>query len=494
MSFEWIGVATVLAGVLGLTYGRRLAIPLFLVSTLLGAAAASVLTGLGSANLPPSHVLLIFMCILAIQKPHRAFLRNAFSPRSGGVFLLLTAVYALVVAAFMPRLMAGLTDVFSIGRSDDGVSELVLTPLSPSSGNLTQSVYFIGNVACFAVFYAFARDGRGKIWIANGMIACGLLNIMFAAIDYVTFYTDTATYISFIRNASYTIHDTAEIVGIKRIIGSFTEASAFASITLALMAFSLTLWLNQYPSKIVGPLSFILFLALIFSTSTTAYVSVAVYALAVLIVSLMKTVRGGATTTRRRALVFIPACACLVVAAISADATLSNAVVDLIDQLVLQKGTTDSGLERGNWNSQALINFFDSYGIGLGVGSVRASSFLLAALATIGVLGSVTFCIFLISCLAAPRREGDPRSRSIKEAAASTCIALVISSSLVGTTVDLGLMFFACAGLAASPVTTRRWPRHCLRQPVPTWQASSIAWRRRPVVSDRRPRFDGVES
>ena len=51
MSFEWIGVATFVAGIVCVLQGRRVAIFVFMISTLFGTAAASVLTALGSANL-----------------------------------------------------------------------------------------------------------------------------------------------------------------------------------------------------------------------------------------------------------------------------------------------------------------------------------------------------------------------------------------------------------------------------------------------------------
>ena len=94
--------------------------------------------------------------------------------------------------------------------------------------------------------YAFARDREGKRWIADALLACGCGNILFAGLDYLTYFTGTGDYLSFMRNATYRIFDTAEVIGLKRLIGSFPEASAFASTTLTLFAFSLTLWLNRY--------------------------------------------------------------------------------------------------------------------------------------------------------------------------------------------------------------------------------------------------------
>ena len=57
---------------------------------------------------------------------------------------------------------------------------------------------------------------------------------------------------------------------------------------------------------------------------------------------------------------------------------------NLIDTMVLNKLSTASGIERSAWNEQALQNFFDTFGFGVGNGSVRASSFPIGVLASLG--------------------------------------------------------------------------------------------------------------
>lgn len=453
MTFEWIGAATLLAGGLSLLYGRHLAVVLLLVSTLLGAAAASVLTVLGSANLSPAHLLLGFVVLVAASGEHRRHALAAFVPPRPGAWLLLTLCYAVVLMLLMPRIMAGQTDVFGISRGDSGVDELTLTPLAPSSGNLTQTLYFIGDVACYAAFFAFARDHAGKRRVADAILLCAALNLGFALLDYITFFTGTGDYLGFMRNATYRIFDTAEVIGIKRLIGSFPEASAFASMTLALFAFTATLWLNGYRTMLSGPLCVLQAIALLLSTSTTAYVTLAIYLALLFCASVWRALRGRAGPIRLRALVVVPVAGGLIIALVMLHDGLSSAIYDMLDGLVFQKGSTDSALERGSWNLQALVNFIDSFGVGLGVGSVRASSSIVASLAALGVFGTLTYGLFIMGCIRAAGLDGHRESLAIREAAASACLALLIGGSISGTTIDLGLIFFACAGLASSPAT-----------------------------------------
>ncbi len=450
MSFEWIGAATLVAGIICLFDGRRFAIFALVLSTLLGAATASVLTFLGSANLPPSHLLFGFVVLIAARRHFLGRVLASYAWPNPGWWLLFTLIYALIVTLFMPRILAGWTDVFTIARTDSGGSGLLLTPLGPVSGNITQTVYFIGDVVCFGIFQAFAGDRDGKRWLAGAFIACGFVDILFAALDYLTYYTQTADYLSFMRNATYRMLDTAEVVGVKRLVGSFPEASAFATATLTLFAFSSTLWLNSYRPRTTGPLALLLLATLILSTSATAYVSLTLYLAIVYLVNGWSVLSRSHDRTRYSVLALGPILLGLGIGAVLLDAKLSSGIQDLLDQLIFQKGNTDSAAERGSWNSQALVNFIDSYGIGIGIGSARASNFLLAALANIGIIGTVAYGVFILACLRAPSSDSDETSRTIRSAAAFACLSLVISGSLAGTTIDLGLLFFICAGLATS--------------------------------------------
>lgn len=88
--------------------------------------------------------------------------------------------------------------------------------------------------------------------------------------------------------------------------------------------------------------------------------------------------------------------------------------------------------------------------MGAGLGSVRASSWIMATLASLGIIGTSLFVLFIASVLYSPktRRITDDRLIVVR-ALRSACIALLISANLTGATPDLGLFFFAFAGLAA---------------------------------------------
>src|SRR5262249_52444280 len=108
-----------------------------------------------------------------------------------------------------------------------------------------------------------------------------------------------------------------------------------------------------------------------------------------------------------------------------------------------------SGMERASMNTQALTNVFDTYGLGVGVGSTRTSSFLLVVPASIGILGSLIYGAFMV-CLFKPHPAGvDWFATSTRAACQSACMSFLIAGSLAAGSVDLGLPFFIFAGLAS---------------------------------------------
>jgi hypothetical protein len=126
-------------------------------------------------------------------------------------------------------------------------------------------------------------------------------------------------------------------------------------------------------------------------------------------------------------------------------------VATFIDQTVLSKLESESGQERGTWNQTAWTNFLETYGLGTGLGSARASSFVLVVLSNVGVLGAVLFGGFLWSVL-----RLSPRTTEVGFASRHAIAAYLIGASVSGTVFDLGALFYAFAALAAAD---SHWPQ-----------------------------------
>jgi hypothetical protein len=143
----------------------------------------------------------------------------------------------------------------------------------------------------------------------------------------------------------------------------------------------------------------------------------------------------------------------LVVAVILAaqlDEEASKPIRDYIDTLIFSKSDSDSAIQRSAWNTFALQNFFDSYGLGVGLGTVRTSSFPIALLSNVGVPGTIFYLLFAASAFV--RRRGTPHTfpSDVRLAARNACLGLTIGAIFAGTTVEQGLMFYVLAGMACA--------------------------------------------
>lgn len=446
-----------LLGGLGWLLGPTFSIHVFVASTLLGAAAAIVLTSLSSASVQPAHLLLFFvLCTALTRRRALAAVATSLSFPNEGFWLLLTALYAVLSALLLPRIFAGATYVFEIARTEIGLG-IVAVPLAPASGNITQPIYFIGDVLCFLSFYVFACEPSGFKAIVYAVLVCAALNLLFAALDVATWATGTADLLSVIRNANYRMLADATILGFKRIVGSFPEASTFAYFTLGWFAFCARLWLSGVHRRAAGPLALLSLAALLLSTSSTGYGGLAGFATALYVTSAVAAL---IRPVPRQMLTFVlaaPALIAVLLVGLQLYPPALEGMQTMLDKTVAGKLATPSGIERARWNRQALTNFADTDGLGGGVGSVRASSFPVAVLGNIGAIGAVTYGGFLVALFCRRRnRWVEPFPSACQSAARWACFTQLIAASVSGSFIDLSLPFFVFAGLAgAGPLPLR---------------------------------------
>jgi hypothetical protein len=391
--------------------------------------------------------------LLSIENVYAAAAKSV-TPGSPGFWLLLTVIYSVISAYFMPRLFAGQTFIFAVRNIDAGYS----SPLAPAMSNVTQSIYFIGDLVCFILLYAYAGTLSGRRVLGGAALWCAALNLVFAGLDLVTYFTNTTELMSVIRNANYALLNDQEVAGFKRIVGSFTEASSFGSTTLGYFAFTSRLWLLGVRPRLSLILTFLLLSALLFSTSTTAYVGLTAFLLYSYLNILIGTFRKPLTFQVGIFLFVVPVALVGLIIVIALNDAYWASLQNLLDTLVLNKMSTDSGIERSSWNRQALQNLFDTFGFGVGNGSVRASSFPVGVLASLGIFGACIFSMFFVKVLFSrtTNRPYDPLDDAYRQAAKAVCVAWLITATTSGALIDLGLPYFAFAAWAcAKPFVPR---------------------------------------
>jgi hypothetical protein len=447
MSIEPIGLITLLIGVLCLQLGNRATVVALILATLFGSAAAFLI---GFANIPPAHVFLAFVAVTTLSRPvERARAISAVRFPEPGFWLMCLLIYGIITGIVMPRLLAGSMPIIPLGTSEYANTGSTV-PLGPVSSNLTQGMYLVGDFACFIMIVAIASTEAGFATIASALVAYAAGNVLFALADLGTYATGTQWLLNFIRNAQYTLHVEEEVSGLKRIVGFFTEASAFAGSTLAALGFTGTLWLCGRRPFLTGTLALASLVLLVLSTSSTGLAGTPLI-LGILYATALA--RRGVDLNRPLSATIVLCAPLLVIAAILAvqlDEQASKPIRDFIDELIFNKASSSSAIERASWNTFALQNFFDSYGLGVGLGTVRTSSFPVALLSNVGVPGTIFYLLFAASAFLS--RRGTPHTfpADVRLAARNACLGVIIGGIFVGTTVEQGLLFYLLAGLACA--------------------------------------------
>ncbi|MFM0094529.1 hypothetical protein PQQ87_02875 [Paraburkholderia nemoris] len=441
-------------GLVALYTSHRCAIYAMAVFSLFGCALA---LGLGGVGVLPAQLFLAFFALRAFNLVGGKKLADAVALDKPGFWLLCTCLWGVAGAIVLPRLLSGATLVFPVDRSS---KEILLRPLGPVSGNLSQTIYCISDVVVYCCMYAFLQCRGVYRTLANSIFLLTFLDVIAALLD-ITSHAAGIDMLSVVKTAQFADLTGVEMGGLVRISGTFSETSAFSGFTLPLFIFCLTLWLVGYRPRLAGALAAAAGTLLLLSTSGTAYVGLGAY-LVILLVSRPGLIARAAIVRKQRMLA-ISACAGVLVVlyVILFLPGVVSALGDFVDTAILSKAGSDSGVERMGWNAQGITNFVDTYGIGVGLGSIRASSFLVVVLASLGVVGVFCYGLFLAMSLLTPVPAHYPfTERAVCYAARHSMIAALIVASASAGVFELGASFyiFAAAAGALLPRVPRRVP------------------------------------
>jgi hypothetical protein len=297
---------------------------------------------------------------------------------------------------------------------------------------------------------AIASTYAGFATITGALVAYAAGNVLFALLDFGTYATGTPWLLVFMRNARYTLHFEEEVSGLKRIVGSFPEASAFARSTLGALGFTGTLWICGRRSALTGTLALASLVLVVLSTSSTGLAGAPPVLVILYATALMRSGFHSNRPYRSAVVLCAPLLVVGLILAVLLDDGVSETVRNYIDLLIFNKSVTDSGMERDAWNTFALQNFFDSYGLGVGLGTVRTSSLPIALLSNVGVLGFVFYLLFVVSAFGLRRGTARTVTADVRLAARNASLGLIIGDIFAAPTVEQGLLFYVLAGIASA--------------------------------------------
>jgi hypothetical protein len=350
------------------------------------------------------------------------------------------AVYAVVGALLFPRLFAGHTSVFVASHTFGGVYEV---PLGPVSGNISQTGYFvIGGMTFLALGVTFLQENALEKVRIGFFLWCAL-HTGFGLLDLLGKLVGMGDVLAFLRTASYAMLTQTTQAGFVRIAGAQSEASGFGGISLAVLAFTFTYW-RRTASRFALGLALVLLALLILSTSSTAYVGLAILCIPVAI----STVRSLSLRRLHVQEIFLLALGCaglfLALGLAVGDEKFFNPLARLMNEAIFEKANSASGQERSYWNYISLKSFVDTWGLGVGIGSSRASSWPVAVLSQLGAVGCAMLA-WLVVDIARPRRLQaalGARDAATVDSVRACALAGIVSASLISGTADPGMIFF----------------------------------------------------
>lgn len=449
----------VAAALLLLGYALRAPVIVGLFASLpFGSTAIGTLIALGgSTPLIYTAFVLLLLAGVAFSRGFLNDLARVFANYGTAWIVVALIAYAILSAIVFPRLFAGQT-VALVAAPGGAVRPL---PLAPVSGNITQTGYFVlGAFAFFAFAVLLVRGGYFEA-VRRGFLTWAVIHAALGIADLLGKAAGARDLMSPIRTASYAYLVDVEEAGFWRIAGGHAEASAFGSVTLACLAFSYTYW-RASRSQPMLLLTIVLFCLLILSTSSAAYAGFAIVAPFAGLSILLSALRG--RLTRRDILLFALGWLALTAALFLYlySERLFDPFVRLFESMILNKAMSSSAQERLYWNTVSMQAFLDTGGVGIGLGSSRASSWVVAVISQLGAVG-----LLLMSCLvglllwdlvSSKRASEDPYTRALVSGARSSVLASLASASVASGSADPGLPFFIALALVVvyrKPVARR---------------------------------------
>lgn len=396
---------------------------LVLLASAFGAASPLVIGGLG---LPPGVIpACLFLAYVALQ-----FLLGARFPASGRAWrtlepFLLAALYALVTAVLVPRLLAG---SFTVWPQKLTPPFDLPVPIQPSMSNVTQTFYLLIDTAVLAgVALHLGRSHLDPLRVLHAYLACGYLVVAICAWQLASkltgiWYPEAFLY----SNPGWAILPGQMVGTVPRINGPFSEPAALAFYLSGLVFCCAWLVLRGHRSRAAMGLLPLALLALVFSTSTTGFVALGIGGAGLVAYGLTRAPR---RVAMRIFLVAVPLAAAGVAAGLFVS-SMSSQIEDsiaVVTRQSLRKADSDSFINRTGLDLDSLAVLWPTYGFGAGWGSVRASSLAPGLLANLGVFGTALLAWFAVRLV---RQVG--RARRLASSAGQLKVLDGLSAGVVG--------------------------------------------------------------
>jgi hypothetical protein len=422
---------------------------LVLACTLFGAASAVNVTALGDSSITPANFALIFLALRLTFSPGANVSNLALAFKRNGLFALF-CLYGAITAFILPKLFFHALRVPPLRSRDAGL--FAAAPVHFSSQNITTAVYLIGALLVAVVSTIALVSERRFRTITLAIVAVTWAHIFFGIADLFLTAIGHHNWLDIFRNANYARLN-QEVEGVRRVAGIDDEPSVYAGFGFALLVFNCELWLRNVRPLLSGVTGFAMLVMLLLTTSSTAYLSLALYGVVLALRVLLTPMN-----LPLEKLLILGAIATLVVIL---GLTLmiffrhtTGLMTDILTQMTVKKMHSVSGIQRAFWARSGMRAFEVSHGLGIGAGSFRCSGLIFAIAGSCGVIGLVCFFSHVLVVLhPIDSWVHDSASRldlRICGSASWTAVILLVPAILGAASPDPGLLFAFFSGIALS--------------------------------------------
>ena len=393
MTITFIGVFIfVLGSIIALRGSLRQAFLFLFITALFSGSAAVILPG-GGSSIPPDFFALAFI-YLRILAPSGGFVGAVPDAIRDHRWLALFVLYGVAMAFIGPRLFAGDISVYPM-RMMTRDSLFDTLPLEPTQQNITGAVYLIGTLLIAMAAWIASRRSDGPQTLVTAVVAVAWGHIAFGLIGIVARGTPLDTVLDLFRNSTYLQLDDA-IGGLIRVRGIFPEASQYAGFGFAYFVANAELWYRSIRSRATGAAALAMGAILFFSTSSTAYIALGLYVVFFIArVALFPNIAEGSKV--KSLFVVLGAFGVVVASVMATVPDIVESIFDMVLSMTVEKPSSDSGAQRLFWAMQGRDAFLVSYGLGIGPGSFRSSSMIMAIVGSMGLAGIIFFLFHLLA-------------------------------------------------------------------------------------------------
>ncbi|GBQ35416.1 hypothetical protein [Gluconacetobacter azotocaptans] len=429
-----------------------------MVAGVFPAAAALVLGGLGvQPSLVPAFAFISYVLLqrmLGVRYPGDQIAWWLCLP------FVLTAAWTVMGSIVMPRLF--MNSVLVWPQRNDAVGHQVL--LAPSFGNVSQDMYLLVNVVLMVTAAGFLTRGDIRIdklyraYLFSGWVVCVICFWQLAHRLAGVPFPETLLY----SNPGWAILAEQMAGSVPRINGSFTEPSACSTYLAGIVYSTLWIVLQGYRVPMARLLIPSAFIALLCTTSTTGFVTMAV---GVLLLPAAAMATGSirlAGRFVRFAVIGAAAAGCGLLVLVTVAPQFAPAAKFVLESTE-SKRDSQSYQERSQADADALAVVPQTYGLGAGWGSTRASSLIPGLLSAIGVVGVIGLLIFdwrLVRESMTARRLVPPCPESLViDGGLAALAGRLVSACVSGPTIGAPDFYLMMALVIAAIARIRVWVR-----------------------------------